>query len=136
MKFNNCPTINGQSYSILEFLQPEFYNELQIEKYTDDLLSKMPLLRDQVWSPKKRTPKNTQFEEDTIVQLLKSRWTRKQLQELYPIGDHTIADIRKRHAEVLVGLANPDKKQSKLVKNTKRRVQYKEVADAKRVLKV
>ena len=68
--------------------------------------------------------------------MLKSRWTRKQIQELYPIGDHAITDIRKKHAGVLEGLANPDKRQSKLIKNAKRRVLYKEATDAKRVLKV
>ena len=134
--FKNIPVTNGQSHCILEFLQPEFYNEHQIDKFADNLVAKNPLLRELIKSPKKQDPKNTKFEEDTIVQLLKNRWTRAQIQSLYPIGDHAIADIRKRYVDELEGLANPDKIQARKMKNDKRRAKYKEEKDDERATKV
>ena len=67
LKFNNIPITNGQSYCILEFFQPEYYDELKIDRFTDDLLAKKPHLKKVLRSPQKKAPKNTQYEEETVV---------------------------------------------------------------------
>ena len=51
LKFNNIPITNGQSYCILEFFQPGYYDELEIDGFTNDLLAKKPYLRKELRSP-------------------------------------------------------------------------------------
>ena len=108
IRFCDWKTINGDSYSILAFLQPEFYDELEIESYTESLLSKKPHLRELFKSPKKVVPRRADYDDHTIVQLLKQGLSRPQIQARYPIGNTKLGKIRKRHEEELKGFVNPN----------------------------
>ena len=61
--FGDYPTGNGESYSVLEFLQPSFYDELEIENFADDLVAQKPQLVDLIRSPKKECKNSTNYDE-------------------------------------------------------------------------
>jgi len=111
------------------------YDELEIQSFSDDFLARKSHLRDLVRSPKKKCPKSTKYDEDTIVQLLKQGWSQKVIQKLYPIGNHKIVQIRSSHAEELKGFANPNSVKSHDSKLEKRRQQYQDQKEAKLVSK-
>ena len=135
LRFGDWKTINGDSYSILEFLQPEFYDELEIESFTENFLAEKPHLRELFKSPKKAVTRRANYDEDTIVQLIKQGWSGKQIRTRYTIGNTTLGRIRARHLEELKGFANPNSDQAHQARKEKRHQQYLDLKEAKIVSK-
>jgi len=90
MSFGEHLIGNGDSYSLMYFFQPEFYDELEIEGYKEAFLAEKPYLRVHVNKTEDECKKSTNYDEDSIVERLKLGWSTKMIQNLYQIGNHTI----------------------------------------------
>ena len=57
---------------------------------------------------------------------MKKGWSKKQIQQVYCVGNSTLTDIRARHEDQLKGLANPNSREAHQRKLEKRKQQYRE----------
>ena len=57
---------------------------------------------------------------------MKKGWSKKQIRQVYRVGNSTLTDIRARHEDELKGLANPNASEAHERKLEKRRQQYRE----------
>ena len=124
--FNGHETINGDSYSFLEFLQPQKYERIHRKKLMSNTLSQNRHLRALQPEKKRDQKKSKEYDEKQIVSHLKAGWSRAQISEVYRIGNSTLAEIRARYNDELEGLAHPNAKQAHQKKLAKKRQKKQE----------
>ena len=65
--FNTYEEKNGQSYSFLEFLQPQKYEQVYRKKQQSDILSKNPHFREMLPEKKRVEKKSKEYAEGQLV---------------------------------------------------------------------
>ena len=94
IKFKGWETINGDSYSVLEFFRPELYEEMQIEVEFQRALEQKPHLQEVLKDDREAQSKSTDYDEGQIATLLMRGWSYRKLQSRFQIGTKKIKEIK------------------------------------------